>query len=327
MKLKLKELGERNIINEIYSAQAIKQTKDDCALIDMGDKYFLISTDSISTKSHIPEGTPTELIGKFLASLNLSDIAAMAGDPIGFMTAFSLDPDTDFDFLMGIERGIKKVLDKYGVENLGGDLKEGPDEVMTGIAVGSQKKDLVRKRSDIRIGQIVGVTNSLGRAASGYVYYKSKFNRTVGINLLLDFEPKLREAKLISEYGGKFMMDLSDGLFSSIYQMKHDYGVGFKIVEDELPMHRHVEKAADLSGATALELMGSFGGDYELLFTIDNSNYGNFIEAMKSEKIDVSFIGDVWDGDNMIYDGQRWNLIQEKGYEHFSKHPQLGRIN
>lgn len=324
--MKLKDLGEREIIERLFRIHNVKQEKDDCALLDLEEKYLLISTDSISTSTHIPIGTKPEQIGSFFASLNLSDIAAMAGEPIGFMTAFSFDSEVEFEHFEGIGKGIKKVLSKYNVELMGGDMKEGPNEVMNGIAIGMQDKKLTRKRSDIRKGQIVAVTNSLGRAAAGYVFYRSGFRKSLGIDLMLNFEPKIKEAITISEYGGKFMMDLSDGLFSSIYQMKHDYGLGFKIVEDELKPNKYVEKAADLSGATMTTLMAGYGGDYELFFTIENKDYPDFRAAMESEKIDVSFIGDVWDGDNMIFDGSRWNLITEKGYEHFSERPVLGKI-
>lgn len=325
--MKLGDLGERSIIERLFKMHNIRQEKDDCALIDMGEKYLLISTDSISSHTHVPVGTPPELIGSFFASLNLSDIAAMAGEPVGFMTAFSFEPDVDVDYFEGIGAGIDKVLSKYGVELLGGDMKEGPNQVMNGVAIGMQNKKLTRKRSDIKKGQIVGITNSLGRAAAGYVFYRSGFKKSLGIKLMLDFEPRINEAIKISEHGGKFMMDLSDGVFSSIHQMKHDYGLGFKIVEDELKPDKYVQKAADISGASMTDLTAGYGGDYELLFTIDNSSYGDFAKAMEAEKIDVSFIGEVWEGENMLYDGSRWNLITNKGYEHFSKSPVLGRIH
>lgn len=325
--MKLKDLGERRIIDRLMSRHNNQAPKDDCSLIEDEDNYFMISTDVLSPKTHFPDGSKPEQIGSFFANTNISDIAGMAGMPLGFMSAYSATPDTDIDYLEGVETGVNKVLRKYDMEHLGGDMKEGDSLTMTGIAIGKQTKKLTRKRGDIKPGQVVGVTNSLGRAASGYVFYRTGYRKELGISLMLDVNARIREAQVISENGGKFMMDLSDGVFSSVRQMKTDYGVGFKLVEDSVELDKYAEKAAELSGASIRDIAFSFGGDYEILFTIDNNDYGNFMESMEANGMNVSIIGQVWDGDNIIFDGERWESITDRGYEHFSQKPRLGRIN
>jgi thiamine-monophosphate kinase len=71
----------------------------------------------------------------------------------------------------------------------------------------------------------------------------------------------------------------------------------------------------------------SFGGDYEILFTIENENYADFKSAMESEKIHVSYIGDTWKGDNIIFDGRSWSQIVGGGYQHFAPAPKIGSIS
>jgi thiamine-monophosphate kinase len=83
----------------------------------------------------------------------------------------------------------------------------------------------------------------MGRAASGYIFYRTGYRPDLGINMMLGISARIREAQIMSEYGAKFMMDLSDGVFASISQMKSDYGIGFKIVENELKPDRNVAKA------------------------------------------------------------------------------------
>lgn len=324
--MKLGEIGERGIINRLMSAHQKQSQKDDCSLIEDGDGYFMLSTDIVTPEMHFPKGSKPEQMGSFFANINLSDIAGMAGKPLGFMSAYAAPPDTNIEFLVEFETGVNRVLMEHNVEHMGGDMKEGTTLTMTGIAVGRQTKKLTRKRADIGEGQLLGVTNSLGKAASGYVFYRTGYKKDLGINLLLDVHARLNEAEAISQNGGRFMMDLSDGVFSSVHQMRQDYGLGFKLVEDSVKPNRYVEKAAELSGASIRELTFSFGGDYEILFTIDNSNYGDFMEKMESLGIDVSIIGQVWDGDNIIFDGERWESVTDHGYEHFSKKPTLGRV-
>lgn len=319
--MKLKDIGERNLVDRIFRDFNISQLKDDCAIIDVGNEEFLISTDIIRESTHIPKGAKPRQIGRFAANINLSDIAAMAGQPIGMLISYLLSPEMEDTRFREIVTGVNEALKAFNAEILGGDTKEGNETVISGTVLGKQEKSLVRRRSDISSGQILGVTNNLGRAASGYLFQKFGYQKSRATDLILDFTPRIMEAQAISRNGGKFMMDLSDGLFSSISQMKNDYGLGFRIVEDELPEDRNVKKASDLSGISRTDIMGSFGGEYELLFTVDNGHYKDFMEAMEAESIKVSFIGDVWEGKNIIYNGKNWSDITNRGYEHFSKKP------
>ncbi len=319
--LRLKDIGERGIIKNIFSSFNISQEKDDCATLDMGDETLLLSTDILRESTHFPKGAKPRQMGKFAANINLSDIAAMAGQPIGMLVSYLLRPDMEETKFREIVGGINDALKLFDAEILGGDTKEGNETVISGTVLGKQEKSLVRRRSDIKNGQILGVTNNLGRAASGYLYQKFGYQKSRAIDMILDVTPRIREAQAISRHGGKFMMDLSDGLFSSIWQMKDDYGVGFRIVEDELPADRNVKKASELSGISETDIMAGFGGEYELLFTVDNDEYKSFADAMESENIQVNFIGDVWDGKNIIYNGKNWSDITNRGYEHFSRKP------
>jgi thiamine-monophosphate kinase len=319
--VKLKDIGERNLIHGIFKDFKISQQKDDCAIIDNGDEVLLLSTDIIRESTHIPKGAKPRQIGKFAANINLSDIAAMAGQPVGMLVSYLLSPEMEEAKFREIVSGVNDALKAFDAEILGGDTKEGEETVISGTVLGKQQKSIVRRRADISKGQILGVTHNLGRAASGYLFQKHGYQKSRATDLILDITPRIREAQAISRNGGKFMMDLSDGLFSSISQMKDDYGLGFRIVEDELPSDRNVKKASDLSGISATEIMGGFGGEYELLFTVENQHYKSFMEAMESEGVKVSFIGDVWEGKNIIYNGKNWADITNRGYEHFSKRP------
>ncbi len=324
--MKLGDLGERKIINMLSGITGL-QYKDDCSFIDNGDNYFLITTDVIGQKTHMPKGSDPQLIGQFFASINLSDIAAMAGKPLAFMTAYSISPDIEMDFLERMEQGMVKILKRYDTDFIGGDLKEGDDITLTGIAIGTQTKKLTRKRSDIAEKQMVGYTNDLGRVASGYIFYKSGYMTKMGIEMMLGISPRIREAQIMSEYGAKFMMDLSDGLFASLSQMKNDYGVGFRIIRDEIKYDKNVEKASEISEAGIYDIAAGYGGDYEILFSIDEKDYKDFASAMESEHINVNFIGETWKGDNIIFDGDSWSKIEDRGYEHFRPSPQMGKIS
>ncbi|HLH86347.1 MAG TPA: thiamine-phosphate kinase [Thermoplasmataceae archaeon] len=320
--MKLNELGEREIIRRIFRTADIKQKVDDCAILPHGNSYFLYTTDVIRQTTHIPIGATAELIGKFAVNINLSDIAAMGGVPDGFMFALLAPPDAEIEFIEELVSSMSRSLHSFDCELLGGDTKEGSELVIAGVAIGHQLKAKTMTRSRLKKGQIVAHLNRLGRGGAGYLSYVLGINRDQGIKMMLDVKARIREAQIIAEHGGKFMMDLSDGLFASMSQMKSDFGVGFKIVEDEIKMDQKVKAISKASGMEPLDII-DYGGDYELLFSIDNSNYRDFISAMEAEKIDVHFIGEAWEGDNIMFDGERWIKLKRRGWEHFSKPPGL----
>ena len=321
IELRLDELGERKLITNIFSSLNMAQEKDDCAVLDYGDEYLLLSTDIIRETTHIPAAANPSLIGKYVANINLSDIAAMAGIPMGMLVSYLIEPETDEDYFRKIVSAIDTALKAHDCSIIGGDTKEGAELVISGSILGHQTKKLTRRRSYLKKGDIVGVTNTLGRSAAGYVFYKTNYRPGLGVEMMLDINARVREAQIMSEHGARFMMDLSDGLYSSIYQMKQDYGIGFKIVEDEIKPARNAKKASEISGIPLTDLICASGGDYELFFSIANSEYKDFQSAMESEKIIANFIGEAWEGENMMFDGKRWNKLQNRGYEHFAEKP------
>ncbi len=311
--LKLSNLGEREIIDILAGKH---RDIDDCAVLKCGDMDLLLSSDLITRATHLPDGTPPFLAGKFFAAINLSDIAAMAGIPEGMLISISVSPEYDIKYLQEFYRGINYELSRFNARILGGDTKEGTDFTASGTIVGRQKAELIRKRSFIAPGQDVYVTNSLGTAGSGYIHYKYSNDKETGIKQMLDIEPRIEEAQKISRHGAKFMMDLSDGIYASIYQMFRDFGTGFRVYMEKIPVAPSVIEASRISGFSVEDIALSFGGDYELFFTVDKDDNKSFMEAMKQESIDVHRIGETYSGFNEIYDGS-WHAIKNRGYEHF----------
>ncbi|KJE49371.1 MULTISPECIES: thiamine-phosphate kinase [Acidiplasma] len=314
--MKLSDIGERRIIDLISR----DREPDDCAVLNMGSFDLLLSTDVITRKTHIPEGASPEMAGSFFAAINLSDIAADAGIPVGFLVSLSISPDYDMEYLKRFYSGIYSKLSEFNIGIIGGDTKEGDDFTASGTIIGRQKPSLIRRRSDIAVNHYVLVTNSLGRSGAGYLFYKNSYKTEYGIKKMLEIHPRIMEAQILSMAGARFMMDLSDGIYSSIYQMKHDYNIGFKIDYNKIKKDPDVSRAAQISGVSESDIVMSFGGDYELFFTVEKNNYDSFKNRINKYKIDAYIIGETYDGPNMVY-YDSWVNVNERGYEHFLKDP------
>ena len=105
------------LIQSILSDQStdLAGMKDDCAALDMGDYYLLITTDMISKATHIPDKASPWQVGWHVVAVNLSDIAAMGGEPFGMVVALGLPADYEVKFLENIVEGAKSCASKFNI--------------------------------------------------------------------------------------------------------------------------------------------------------------------------------------------------------------------
>ncbi len=313
----LSELGERNIINNIRKIYDYKWVDDDCSYFLEKNKYILITVDSISKSMHIPDHVDPVKVGYFLAAITLSDIAAMGGIPRYFMSALTLPKNMDTKDLKKIEIGIAKCLDKYNTMMIGGDCKEGTELVMSGIGIGEVNKKRILKRDGMKVGDILCVTNYLGKNSAGYYLWKLK-NSKEGAEKLLEVEPRIEEGLIISRHGATAAMDLSDGIYSSISQLKKITGLGFLIDFSKIPVSPLAKKVNEELGISIEELTLNYGGDYELLFTIPPEKWITLKKASEKNNFKLTEIGRVKKGRNLLLKDGKEHEIKERGYEHFT---------
>lgn len=316
MKKSIGDIGERDMIREIRKVYGYPWPDDDCAYIENGSEYLLLTTDSVSSSSHIPKGASLEKAGYFFAAVNLSDIAAMGGRPEYFMAALALPRGMAAGELIKIERGIEKCLSKYKVRMIGGDLKPGRELRMTGIAIGSVDKRRCMKRSGVRPGDLVCVTGMLGRNAAGYYLWK-KTKAIKWAELLLDVEPKIVEGMAIAKAGARAAMDLSDGLYGAISELNSLTGHGFEIDFEKVPIDPIAISAARKLGLKIERLALEFGGEYELLFTIPRNKLEKLNSISREMGFKVAVVGRVKGKNNILIREGKKIGIRSAGYEHF----------
>jgi thiamine-monophosphate kinase len=313
----LSKLGERNIIDKIRSAYDYEWVDDDCSYFLEKNKYILITVDSISKSMHIPDPVDPVKVGYFLAAITLSDIAAMGGIPRYFMSALTLPKNMDLQYLKKIEKGIAKCLYKYNTVMFGGDCKEGSELVMSGIGIGEVNKNRILKRDGMKVGDIICVTNSLGKNSAGYYLWKLK-NSKKGAEKLLEVEPRIKEGLIISKHGATAAMDLSDGIYSSIAQLKKITGLGFFIDFSKIPVSPFAKKVHEELDISIEELTLNYGGDYELLFTISPEKWVALKKIAEKNNFKFTEIGHVKKGRNVLLKDGKEHEIKKRGYEHFT---------
>jgi thiamine-monophosphate kinase len=323
-KVKLKDLGERkaqDLIRDVFILRTLDSEgmKDDCAVVEFGDDYLLITTDMIAEHTHIPEKATFWQAGWYLAAINLSDIAAMGGEPLGLVCALGLPSEFDDKNLNKLMEGMNSCVSKYGTSILGGDTKEAESLTITGCAIGRVAKKEIMRRSGAAPGDTVAVTGELGRAGAAYLALKNEIDQEKSTKKLLEIQPRIKEGIALSKTKVvTSCMDISDGLASSIHQLSKINDVSFEIDFDKIPVALDAGAITEKLNVPLEEPVLYMGGDYELLVTISEGRVGKAQRALSELDVGLTLIGKVIENDEniLIKDGVSTSL-EDRGYEHF----------
>ena len=302
-------LGERDLIRRISEILGGVEN-DDCAVIDAGERYLVVTTDMLHRKTDFPDIMNPWQMGWMSVAVNLSDIAAMGAEPAGVLIAAGLPPEADLYFIDELFSGFGDCASYYGTRILGGDTDSHQELTITGTALGFVEKDRVMRRKGARVGDLLCTTGSLGGAGAGLLAWQEGRLDSPFIEKLLEPEPRLAEGRALAGSGAvTAMMDNSDGLALSLSDLAGVSQVGFVVEEDALPIAPGLSEAVGKKAAQ--ELVMSAGGDFELVFTVRR---GGLEAARRACKLTV--IGEVVnEGIWIEKDGER-KPIAAKGYEH-----------
>jgi thiamine-monophosphate kinase len=110
------------------------------------------------------------------------------------------------------------------------------------------------------------------------------------------------------------MIDISDGLSSEILHICKESNLGCVLYEEKIPVHEEMKKAAFKFeiDPTACALSG--GEDYELLFTIPQTDYDTLV---LNEQISVvGYMTDAEQGATIMTKGGGKHAITAQGWNH-----------
>jgi thiamine-monophosphate kinase len=324
---RLADLGERAAIRRIEEILT-KGTNnrgigDDCATIDLGKEYLLVTTDMMYQQTHIPAQMTPYQMGWFLVAINLSDIAAKGGTPLGLVLSFGLPKKISELFFKELVKGADACAVAFGTTIVGGDTKETQEITLCGTAFGTVKKDQFMSRTGAHPGDVVAVTGTLGKAGGGYYALKHRSSEKKLFKAFLEPVPRLTEGRLLAkQHSVTSSMDISDGLSASLYQLHEINNIGFEIKKNALPLASELYLFLDKNhGIDPYSLALHFGGDYELLVTMSAEAIEKAQKTLKKYGADLTEIGTVTKKKNIIFlDGKKKWILENKGYEHFKKH-------
>jgi len=283
---------------------------DDCAVLDVGmpGKLLLFKTDAVVEGVHFTQDDGWVRVGRKAISRALSDIAAMAGEPLSALVTLGLPSDFDFKKVKEIYQGIQERAAMFGVSVSGGETVRSTQGVFLSISmVGWVPQSRLLLRKNMRTADALFVTGDLGGSRSGKH---------------LDFIPRIEQAKWFADrFEIHALMDVSDGLAGDLQRLIEASGLGIELLSEAIPVSKEAKKAAQQGGASALNRALSDGEDFELLFTVPASVAVELLDAWKKRFPDLklSCIGKVVSerGVRVLSRSGRFTNLDCHGYDHF----------
>jgi thiamine-monophosphate kinase len=275
--VQISELGEFGLIERLASvvgagtpANLIVGIGDDAAAWRVGDQVLLATTDTLVEGVHfLPEFSPWADIGWKALAVNVSDIAAMGGEPLFAVVTLALPLEADVSQLEELYGGLAECAREYGVTVAGGDIVRAPQICVTIALIGRAQmregEPLMMRRDRAKAGDVIAVTGTLGDSAAGlWRLRKGATEEDALVRAHLRPLPRLAEAQEAARAGIECAIDVSDGLMRDLGHICEMSGLGAEIREELLPLSDDLRSAYP-EDAVALACSG--GEDYELIIT------------------------------------------------------------
>lgn len=294
---KLTELGEFALIDhlmqhfKIYHETTIKGVGDDAAVLDFQDGRTIVTTDMLVEGVHFDLAyMPLKHLGYKAVVVNLSDVFAMNGTPRQITVSIAVSNRFPLEALEELYAGIQLAAKLYNVDVVGGDTSSSTRGLIISItALGVAKQEDIVYRSGAQTNDLLVVTGDLGAAYMGLqVLEREKQVFEVNPQSQPDLEPYsyLVERQLKPEARKDIppllkalevkptsMIDVSDGLSSEVIHLCKNSKKGVKLYEDKIPLDPQVISVCEEFKLDSTTIALSGGEDYELLFTISQTDY------------------------------------------------------
>jgi thiamine-monophosphate kinase len=241
------------------------------------------------------------LVGRKAMAVNLSDIAAMAGRPVGAVVSVGLPRQGGRALAEELYRGLREMADAFDTALIGGDTNSwsGPLVISVTLLGEATGRGPVR-RDGARPGDWLLVTGPLGGSILGKH---------------LTFTPRVREALQLHEQADLHaLIDISDGLAADLNHICVESQCGAVVRAEAIPVADAARSLAD--GRSAVEHALTDGEDFELVVALPTADARQLLQTQPIPGITLFHIGEcVEEGLWLEETGQRRPLAPV-GYVH-----------
>jgi thiamine-monophosphate kinase len=284
-------VDDRELLTVVMDIVGRENCLDDCAVLPCGDRLMVVTTDMLHQTTDFMPGMSDWQIGWMSAAVTISDIASMGAAPTSLLIAVGLD---EWQHLRGVMQGAEDCCKTFGAAIIGGDIDRHQELTVVTTGMGLVGKENIVRRIGAKPGDLVCITGTPGQAQA-YLDGFRQFEKA-----LFEPQPRVAEGQLLGRAGASAMMDNSDGIALSLYDLMSANECGFSLDSASLPLPPGIPEAQ----AQELALYG--GGDYELIFTLPRSKH-------PIAGLSCTVIGTVIPDKKVVIDGKP---LDKRGYQH-----------
>ncbi len=234
---------------------------DDAAVLNPSHSAIVVTTDMLTDGVDFQlDRVDPRLIGHKALGVNLSDLAAMAAEPMTVFVSLVLPRETTgccspLELAKEIYRGMLPLAKSYGVSIAGGDTNSWEGSLVISItALGKISPRGALTRAGAKTGDQLLVTGNLGGSILGRH---------------LQVQPRIREALLLhQQYDIHAAIDISDGLALDAHRLAEASECGVELVLENVPISADAHRLSEVSGKSALDHALGDGEDFELLLAV-----------------------------------------------------------
>ena len=284
---------------------------EDAAVIDIGDKYLIATTDPITFTSY--------KIGWYMVNVNANDIAAMGGTPKWLLTSIFLPENkTDSALVKEIFRDIEKAADELGIAICGGhtEVTKGLNRpIVSGNMLGEVVKNKLVTNSQARVGDEIILTKGIaiegmallardrekelsGKYGDLFVERVQNFLHDPGISVVKEAHIANQDADI------RAMHDPTEGgLATGLLELTRASNTGVIVYEDKIHC---LEETRILCSEYKIDPLGVIASG-ALLIVVDPDDRDVVLNRLVQNDIECAVIGKLTEKENglkIVADGK-----------------------
>ena len=295
-KTPLDSLGEFALIEHLTKSETVSLPStvlgigDDAAVLHHEGKT-VVSTDMLIEGVHFDLAyMPLKHLGYKSVVVNLSDIYAMNARATQVLVSLAVSSRFPLEAVEELYAGVYLACKTYGVDLVGGDTTSSQQGLQLSLtALGAVPKTGAVLRSGAAENDLLVVSGDIGGAYMG-LQVLARENEVFKVNpkhqpdlepysylIERQLKPEARKdvVQLLQDLDIKptAMIDISDGLSSEVMHLCKQSGVGSRVYENKIPLEPQFISVCEEFNLDSTTIALSGGEDYELLFTIKQTDF------------------------------------------------------
>ena len=257
---------------------------EDCALLDMGNDYIVLSMDPITAAS-------PEALGKLSVHVNCNDAVCAGAEPVGLLVTLLVPPTFTKEGIEAIADSLHEASAAIHVDILGGhtevtDAVTRPVTCSAVIARRSRKGTLpgMQEGDEIILTKWAALEGTTLLAATGkYALTDEQKKHCMVLENMLSVVP---EGRIALAHGAHSMHDVTEGgVLGAIWEMSYAAGKGICVDTAAIPILPVTKEICRQANIDPLKLIGSGS----LLIACPNGE--SLIQALADASIPAAIIG------------------------------------